>query len=419
MNQEYPQVYELGLGSLIGDFFQNVKDTVTGVAKAVAPIAPYVIPFVAPALAGTGIGSLLGGGVGKFLTSKIGQAALGAGIGALAGQKPADIAKNLALQVATSGVRGVLGGGEGTMGQKFMSGVTGKTIPQTSSISTSPINFAENISSGGSYNVSGEATSLPSLFDKASTDFTTNIQVPNLGNVTPEPSFLNKLGGTLSKTFNPMERTINPKYKQLEDLGFSPEKIIASGVSKEAPFTYQYGPALYAGLTALPIAEKLLGPKEEEEVDTTGYEDLYAYDPAAYQIGSITGYDPRGYYLPENSVMPREQAQQIANQFNIPMTVAATGGEVTGFASGSGQQIKHPDGKVMEHPKRIGEIAGPGTGTSDDIPAMLSDGEFVMTAQAVRNAGNGSRKEGAKRMYKMMKNLENGGTLSQQSMGMA
>jgi hypothetical protein len=41
--KEYPQVYELGLGSLIGDFFQNVKDTVTGVAKAVAPIAPYVL----------------------------------------------------------------------------------------------------------------------------------------------------------------------------------------------------------------------------------------------------------------------------------------------------------------------------------------------------------------------------------------
>ena len=30
-----------------------------------------------------------------------------------------------------------------------------------------------------------------------------------------------------------------------------------------------------------------------------------------------------------------------------------------------------------------GEIVGPGTGTSDSIPAMLSDGEFVMTAKAV------------------------------------
>ena len=34
-----------------------------------------------------------------------------------------------------------------------------------------------------------------------------------------------------------------------------------------------------------------------------------------------------------------------------------------------------------------GESAGPGTGTSDDVPAMLSDGEFVMTAKATRGAG--------------------------------
>jgi hypothetical protein len=34
-----------------------------------------------------------------------------------------------------------------------------------------------------------------------------------------------------------------------------------------------------------------------------------------------------------------------------------------------------------------GESAGPGTGTSDDIPAMLSDGEFVMTAAANNGAG--------------------------------
>ena len=34
-----------------------------------------------------------------------------------------------------------------------------------------------------------------------------------------------------------------------------------------------------------------------------------------------------------------------------------------------------------------GNISGMGTETSDDIPAMLSDGEFVMTGQAVRGAG--------------------------------
>lgn len=57
-------------------------------------------------------------------------------------------------------------------------------------------------------------------------------------------------------------------------------------------------------------------------------------------------------------------------------------------------------------PRKNGPINGPGTGTSDDIPAMLSDGEFVFTAKAVRNMGDGSRRKGAKRMYALMRKLE-------------
>jgi hypothetical protein len=53
-----------------------------------------------------------------------------------------------------------------------------------------------------------------------------------------------------------------------------------------------------------------------------------------------------------------------------------------------------------------GESKGPGTGTSDSIPAMLSDGEFVMTAKAVRGAGGGDRREGARKMYETMDRLE-------------
>ena len=53
-----------------------------------------------------------------------------------------------------------------------------------------------------------------------------------------------------------------------------------------------------------------------------------------------------------------------------------------------------------------GEASGPGTGTSDSIPARLSDGEFVMTAKAVRGAGDGDRKEGVRKMYALMNNLE-------------
>ena len=46
---------------------------------------------------------------------------------------------------------------------------------------------------------------------------------------------------------------------------------------------------------------------------------------------------------------------------------------------------------------------------ADDIPAMLSNNEFVFTADAVRGMGDGDVNKGAQRMYDMMKRLENGG----------
>ena len=53
-----------------------------------------------------------------------------------------------------------------------------------------------------------------------------------------------------------------------------------------------------------------------------------------------------------------------------------------------------------------GEVQGPGTGTSDSVPAKLSDGEFVLTAKSVRGAGGGDRDIGAARLYDMMADLE-------------
>ena len=51
-------------------------------------------------------------------------------------------------------------------------------------------------------------------------------------------------------------------------------------------------------------------------------------------------------------------------------------------------------------------VMGPGTGTSDSINAKLSDGEFVMTAEAVKNLGGGDRYAGARKMYNMMNALD-------------
>ena len=77
-------------------------------------------------------------------------------------------------------------------------------------------------------------------------------------------------------------------------------------------------------------------------------------------------------------------------------------------AGGAMNRQGQRNASLQKFPHRQGYIAGPGTETSDDIPAMLSDGEFVMTARAVRGAGNGSREKGVRKMYDMMRAFEGG-----------
>ena len=55
---------------------------------------------------------------------------------------------------------------------------------------------------------------------------------------------------------------------------------------------------------------------------------------------------------------------------------------------------------------------------ADDVPARLSVNEFVMTADAVRGAGGGDIDKGAEIMENVMKNLEQGGQMSEESQGM-
>jgi hypothetical protein len=94
------------------------------------------------------------------------------------------------------------------------------------------------------------------------------------------------------------------------------------------------------------------------------------------------------------------QPYNVAGLYGVPL-IYGSDGQLRRMAKGG-------DAKMTNFPRRQGPINGPGTGTSDDIPAMLSDGEFVFTAKAVRNAGGGSRRKGAARMYKLMKKLEGG-----------
>jgi hypothetical protein len=115
---------------------------------------------------------------------------------------------------------------------------------------------------------------------------------------------------------------------------------------------------------------------------------------ATREIGNIPISLPTGITQSPAGVA---QPYNVAGLYGVPLLYGpppgrAKGGEMT----------------MADFPRKTGPINGPGTGTSDSIPAMLSDGEFVFTAKAVRNAGQGSRRKGAARMYKLMKMLEGG-----------
>jgi hypothetical protein len=113
-----------------------------------------------------------------------------------------------------------------------------------------------------------------------------------------------------------------------------------------------------------------------------------AKDP--FQVAQTEGL----LYGGPEAAMAAGQAVQTLNKQNNQGIMAAQG--------------LRDGGQPTHFPRKTGPINGPGTGTSDSIPAMLSDGEFVFTARAVRNAGGGSRRKGARRMYKLMKMLEGG-----------
>ena len=142
--------------------------------------------------------------------------------------------------------------------------------------------------------------------------------------------------------------------------------------------------------------------------------------PALYGLASYYGAkrDEGGLAATPATTMDQLGRYQIAQNLG-------TGGSREDFGLlPAPKALKFAEGGVAELDMRQGgESAGPGTGTSDDIPAMLSDGEFVMTAKATRGAGaynvktskggielvktsSPSREAGVKNMRKLMKTFE-------------
>jgi hypothetical protein len=94
----------------------------------------------------------------------------------------------------------------------------------------------------------------------------------------------------------------------------------------------------------------------------------------------------------------------------------AMGGRA-GFAEGGG--IMDLGGMEKDYRAEGGFVPIGKEEKADDVPARLSVNEFVFTADAVRNAGGGDIDRGAEVMENMMKHLEQGGQVSDESQGMA
>ena len=150
--------------------------------------------------------------------------------------------------------------------------------------------------------------------------------------------------------------------------------------------------ATVGSLGAVPAGIDAAKKYQKEQEELAAYEaGLFdSYDQAVQDyIASFTGMqsDPRRLY-------------------GLPNLFAAQGGRVAAQEGGimatapgmpPGMQVDGRDGGFI--PMGVKEKA-------DDVPAMLSKNEFVMTADAVKAAGGGSVNKGAQRMYDLMNSLE-------------
>jgi hypothetical protein len=182
------------------------------------------------------------------------------------------------------------------------------------------------------------------------------------------------------------------------------------GLSPKAGILEKYGPLTAAGIGAMYLGggfEPGKSPGSPGIVPRETGSDLIARTPSRFIIQNLPGIN----YTPEGGIFsssPYRVNTPTAAQSMVPTESIFSYG--TGFQPARFETPTFNRGGIANlsrnYPRMNGRISGPGTEKSDDIPAMLSDGEFVMTARAVRGMGGGSRREGAKRMYKLMAALE-------------
>jgi len=345
-------------------FFKKLGKKLKKVVKKVAPIAAF-IPGV-----GTALGGVLGGVAGK--------------VGGALGLK-------------------------GTLAKGVLGGIGGLNIPGISSIA------------GGAAGGFGSLQGLGSLSGMLKGG-------PFGGLVNQQQMPTDEVIGTLEG--KPITKADYANLTTEQILQIQP---LAPSAQQTGPFDGTLGPTLrqtFLGTEDQPgVIGNILGGGFGDALKMGGIGALaaglgkLAYEDAQKQKGvpltPLTTMSPTGRYNIEAEIA-RRMGQPAPNPVEFGLLPAGTipelsGGKPRGMSAGGimafaqGGAVQMQEGGEMDpsmFPRMDGDINGPGTETSDDIPAMLSDGEFVMTGRAVRGAGSYEMQADPNGIISLMPTLE-------------
>jgi hypothetical protein len=365
--------------------FKGLKKIVKKVAPIVLPIAaPFLLPTM-PMFLATGLGSLAGGLV--------------------SGQKPKDAFKNAIIAGGLAGLGNMAFGQGGFGATGTQAGLTdrfdvrklfggGESTIDTSSMITPKPNVRTTQTSlpkGTVGSMQPRDAGILNISDSANITDQALKEAGFIGTKPQETGIIDSLKEIGGKAKGIYEDYISPSRQSIQP---STDEIIKSAQATakgELDLAKKLGIELSKDkkadilMKAVKTAKADLAPSAIEKfAPLTGIAGLtlYGLDKAGLPIFTVPDQETGG----ETFVTGKDLLEMYPEDFRL-----------RDFYGQNPYFLNRADG---------GEIVGPGTSTSDSIPAMLSDGEFVMNARAVQGAGGGDRKEGAKRMYAMMKKFE-------------
>ena len=184
-------------------------------------------------------------------------------------------------------------------------------------------------------------------------------------------------------------------------------KILTKGGDKALSFdNLSVGKTTALGL-GIPFALDLMGIGKDDEEDD-GLDDYYRRN--RIDIADIRN-------RPFNFLAPSIGGSSYAAGGGLMRLGYQEGGDAEPVAKKT-MPLIDMDGQEKDYRETGGFVDMGRMERADDVPARLSKNEFVFTADAVRNAGEGDIDKGAEVMYNMMKNLESGGEVSEESQGL-